>query len=626
LWELAEGHLPFVEAGQPVTMPAVLRRLGTPIPPARTALAEGVARLLARRPADRPADAAAARAMVLTGSVRLPQSRRRAAWWLAGAALAAASAIGLVVATHGQPSPRLRTVTGGDEGIPSPPAFADSKSLVFESNRSGSFQIWTADLESGRTRQITDGAFERHRPQVVGEWLYTLRGAAPPFDLVRRRLADPKVADELVRAGVSMASVSTRGDIAWGEVRPGDDLAPRIRISDGAGDRLVADASADEGFHWLAWSSDGTALALVRSGRSVAQGAVDVVDAATGMRHVLSKGVRAAAGLAWDGPRVLCLRGDSLVSIADGDERVVIAHLPDAARPSLSPGGVLAFVSDRLEYSLWLYAGHEPLRRVTFLGTENAFSPTWATEHGELAFLADGGGAWELRVLDGDSAAEVGPRQALLADVPYVVMSPDGRHVALPVRRGAQVTLGFIGVGVAGEPRALASVTAPASLFPSDFYANDRIGYVVMDHQSGKNSLWDVGLREPHSRLILDDAGGGFHSTDGVALLFSRDDRVYRQLLDSHGLPSGVAQQVPGGRKLLSYRFLGPGHDTVVGLDEKELVAVDMDHGEVRHLAWLPPGTLYAERLAAHPDGRVAVSLGTARHAIVVVDNYREIR
>ncbi len=678
LYELLVGRLPFVEEGQAPTLAAALRRADEDVPSAGPGpLARGVARLLEREPSRRPASVAEAGPVLgLEERVPGPAPWRRGGWIAGGAATLAAAGLALWVGGRVGPSPGSggarvppgaletpapapapgrpavvrRSLSLGEEAILEPPAFTpDGSSVIVSTNRTGVFELWALDAATGAARQLTSGRRGKHFPRVAGAWLYYLVEAPRGHDVVRVPLAALARAPwgdgaELVRAGVGFADVAPGGAVLTGD-EPLGFLGLRSLLVQvpGAATPVRIDARGGR-LRWAYLSPDGTRVAWIRTDAPYEPGAsLWIADAASGESRRLTGDLVGGTGMAWtpDGREVAFFRdgaGDgadardaaarALVAI-DVDsraERTLVVDARDGTTPVFSPGGRLSFVVDSVDWGLWLRAPDGPLRRLTFLVGESATYPTWLPARGELVYLAQRRAVprFEARRVAGADHSRVTARRVLPEGLSSsIAVSPDGRLLLYALERDGESRLEL---AVLDEPTSppitLLVAPAPSTLMAPQFLGDGRIAFVRADG-AGAPSLWDARADGTGARLLVERAGGGFRSSDGRWLAYSRGGGgatgVFVQRLDARGLPVGAPRPVPGERALEGMRF-DPGSGELLGMDGDGLWAIEPANGRRRRLADWPPGTRDFDRAVGGPGGSVYCSLGVGRAEVVLID------
>lgn len=668
LHEIALGRLPFASDGEDRSAAVLERRRTGELPPfgegdarALGPLGPGVRRLLERDPARRPADVAEARAALgleaggpaARGSPARPSRRVRAAGVATAIVAVGALAIGL---RAGQPDPAVslgaasgaaverappsapaqRTLSRGEERIPSAVAWMpDEASVVVESNRTGTYQLWRVALAGAESVPLTRGGAGRHVPEIVGQWLYHLADAADGRrDLVRVPLADPQHDPETVLEGVTAATVAADGAVALLARSPlfAGPVPLTLRAADGTTRTLVA----PEGFTIESprWSPDGTRVAHVRVPVGAdAQGAVWVTDRSGESREV-ARGAMTKSGVSWTpaGRSLVYFEADAggrrlvAADATTGDKHTVLSDARAGSLPAVSPGGKLSFVADVEGNDLWVAPPGRPLSRVTFLGDESAVAPDWAVEPKALVFLVRAPRQMEIRRVGGELWDRVTARRVLPAADGSISTSSDGRWVAYGVQApdGARLELAELESDV--PPRVLVRAAAGVRLFPPQFRPDGaRVGFVRIE-PDGRRGVWDVELAGGEPRLVLPDAGFGFVSADGKRILYTRERKgsprqldVLLQSLDASGMPAGTPRALPDLVGVSQWRFGATGREVVARAAEG-IVATDIESGARRVLATLPPGTRDVDRVVTHPDGTVVCSLTVGQASLVVVD------
>ncbi len=627
-----------------------------------SALRAGITRLVARDRDDRPRDVAEAR-------VALGLTKKRGRWPLVIAAgIGVASIAGIVAAgvtrtraigedrttAIAPPSAtaslalRTRVLTGGEQTIFGAPSFApDGRGVVAAIARGDEQQLWWMALDDSLSRPITTGTRRKRAPQFAGGFLYFLRNTpGQGGELVRLRgdaletsHADDDV--EIVMQGVSMASASSRGDIAFTRSKHGlgSPTLVELRTRDGAVRSLPFGRDGSQ-IAALAWSPDGTRLGAMRTfGRSAAQGEVWTIDPATGDAKRIVDDALALNGIAWsrDGRGLLFFRGTgdarALVRVdADGGgERVVADRQRDASMPALGEGGRAAIVIDSVQDDLWVLQNGAPFRRVSFFGDEEGLAPTWAGD--DLAYLVEKPlEGYEVRLVAGNDFSHVRARRIIPTFLTSVAVSPDAKLIAYGEHRDDEALLQIAELQTNAPPRTLLRTAWPDHYFPPQFAAGgSRVGFVKIAGSEGEPSVWDVRTDGSDARLLIDHAGGGQHSVDDRYIAYVRvaandgeEQGIYVRALDARGLPTGPSRRIGAAADAYNWRF-HPVTGELVMLDRTGVVAVDPKNGKRRFLAEYPPGTRDPDRLAVHASGRIVCSLGVGRSSLVLIESLPDL-
>ncbi len=652
-YQLATGSLPFVTPGEQTTLSQARQRIEQDIPPIPGALAAAVARLTRRDPDQRPRSVAEVRELFGIGGEVGAGPLRKAPWWAAAIAVGAlAAVVRLVLLPAGPaeeqavaaPEPVVHALTAGDEIVAPPTASMGDGSVVMASNRLAGDQLWAIDARDATTRALTSGPAAKRAPQWVGDWLYfEIERDDERHDLVRLpqvALTAPRPGSgaETVWPDVERARVSSTGDILFLERYYGVGQPARIRvIAAGRGSDRVLGPDETE-ITWADWSPSGGSIAYTRRDQLKDEvGSLWQLDPETDRSRLLAEELPAWAGFDWvDDERIVFFRGDGelrelvAVDIATGDEVSLAQRLAYASWPTVTGDGRLIYVTDRLEYGIWIHDGTGPLSRATSLGSGHAKSPSWVTTNDELVYLVEmPGEGLEVRRVRGDTYSEITARRTLGGDNPYVAMSPDGRHVVYGEQRESESLLMVADIDSDASPRVLDRTAPPAVLYPIEFAVHGTRVTYIHEGTDGVSQIRDVTLDGTDPRLLVEDGGSGVRSRDGSWICYQlqslQDEGGLRvQRTGTDGRPTGERRLVPGTAEVWMYRF-GPGATEMTAMDEAELFVVDFVTGERRRLADLPRGTYHRDRMSVHPDGRVAMMLGVGIRNIVAVENFNEL-
>jgi Tol biopolymer transport system component len=610
---------------------------------------DGVLQLLERDPERRPVDVAAARrALGIDGG----QRPRR----LAPVALVLVAAAGLVVllalALSGSPAPAAltpaalpiaprptatpRPVSHDDAALVARPAVSpDGAFVVVASRRGGRPQLWSVALDGAHAKALPLLA-DAVAPQIVGDRLYFLVASATGagFDLAVVPWRTPEAAPAIVLRGIAHADVAPDHRIAFVPHELPGTASSRIALSEAGATRVLAETPGHV-VDSLRWSPDGRHVAwLERPAAEALRGNLEVVDAAGGTPQLLARDLLSAAGTTWVAPDALvAFRGEgdrrALVLVGtDGEREAVLMPTVGAAQlPAVTGDGRLVYSVEAEAHDVWLLDGGERpaevLRRITFLGEDNATAPDWAGA--ALAYLVQRPGGAEVRLLEGADFGDIRARRVVPAFVSSIAISPDGRQAAYGERRGDRVLIQLAELDSANEPKTLFEVAWPEQVFPPQFRpGGERLGFVRLGAK-GSRSVWDVDVAGRDPRLVLDDAGFGFVSPDGKAILFTRfapDHTMwsYVQALDAAGLPTGKARRIDALEHAPA-RFGRSAREAVARLGD-DLVRVDLASGKRTRLAALPAGARDVDRIVVRPDGTIACSIETGRSTLVVVDDF----
>ncbi|MBI4510144.1 MAG: protein kinase [Deltaproteobacteria bacterium] len=603
-----------------------------------SALTPAIEKLSADNPSQRPSSAQAARALLGIEPHRSP-FRRPAAVGIAFATIIAGG-VGLWRTQAHPPAgevshrpPTQRAFTRGEEQLVAPPAFLPGgKEIVVATDRSGSVELWAVSTRDALARQLTAGPRNKNAPHVAGEWLYFLREsedghhdlARLPLNSLGRKQADDEATLVYPRADEARAAPS--GRIAM--VRGGE-----VRVVETDGREVTRASQKGQELRWPTWAPGERKVALVRRDLK-GNGDLLLLDLATGHVTELAKAIAADSGMAFSpsGGRIVFFRrhGEEralvMLDLASRQETNLAERVSGAAHAAVGADGQVAIVLDSIEYDLWLHGGEEPLRRMTLLGDEDALAPHWVPDRGELAYLVHriARHEYELLFVKEPDFSEVTRRRAIPALVPSITLSADGREIAYGESMGDRVVLQLAPIDGSSAPRTLHSVPQNDVLFPLQFVAGgSRIAFVHV--RAERPSAWDVSRDGGDARLLLDNAGNGFRSASERWMAISREGSptgFFLVPLGSGSLAAGEPKPVPGESRIINARW-HPTTGELVVMDEKGLAAIDPETMKRRHLQYWPFGTRDPDRLAVHPDGRIACSLGTGRSSLVMLDGIR---
>jgi len=641
LYQLLSGELPFGTPGDTTTLNTDTGRTRSALPVlSASSLAPVVTALTHPDPKRRPADVAAVRELIAP-----PPSRIGPRLGMAAALFAVVALVWLVVVNAPRPEPIVQTLTAGDEVVEDAVTSLADGTLVFSSNRLGGVQIWALD-QASTARPLTRGSGIKLAPQVVGDSLYFQLAGMSENTLYRLGIDQLDSAralseSERVVTDVEHARVSIDGRVLSMKSEYGFDHQARMRIWNpktgewkvvGPGEREITKAD---------WSPDGSRVVFVtRDEIKDERGSLWLLDPETDETRLLTDDIGAWTGFVFLDEHTLAffrgpVDGRSLVShtIETAEESILASRLAHATLPSVTATGELVFITDRMEWSVWVYdpQGDRPLDRVTSFGSSHAKSPSWVPATEELVYVVESPetGLEVVRV-DDETFADVRARRAIGGNNPYVAFSPDGRFVAYAERDGSGSRMMLASIDSEEPPRTLGRGDPRAELMPIEFaLGGTRVTYVFAD-VDGTAQVREVGLDGRDDRLLVDEAGRGIRSQDGLWISYQRRSiaQTGGVLIDpvgDDGLPAGERILVPHTASAAMMRF-GPGETELTLLDKRSLYVVDFESGARTQLADLPRGTYYVDRLSVHPDGRVAMMLGVGRRSLVRVANLQELR
>ncbi|MCB1056123.1 MAG: PD40 domain-containing protein, partial [Acidobacteria bacterium] len=298
----------------------------------------------------------------------------------------------------------LRRVTDNPRADRDPMWIGDT--IVFNSDRSGTFNLYAFDVAQGTTRELTSyDLWDVRWPSSdsASRIVYELDGELHVFDLPTG--ADRKLSIEVPDDGLGRrpSRVSAAGNIESFELSPGGERA----LFSARGDIFTVPAehgstrnlTRSSGAHdkWPTWSPDGKQIAFLsdRDGEEE----IYLVDQAGGDLRQVTKGghaMRYQPRWSPDGKRLAFSDKDAklyVVQVADG-KITEIARNPQGQLNDYawSPhGGFLAFTSNSEAGTgsvfVWSVADGE-VRQVTD-EQYNDYSPTWSPDGSYLFYLSD---------------------------------------------------------------------------------------------------------------------------------------------------------------------------------------------------------------------------------------------
>lgn len=496
----------------------------------------------------------------------------RARWpWLLVAALGIASAA--AVFAKGDAPTRLHideldrlTFDDGCEEFPS--VTPDGRTVYYDAESRGRFELFTRDLVNGRTERVST---------TEQGWEF-----APAVSPDGQRFAFLRRVDGVSRAYVATTDAPSKARaIAMGRVRPtwspdgravwsGDGTRPgRFDLATSTVTRTLTPPPETMIMH-LRELTDGRVVAIpfAEDVASVGRGLVLYARDDTEPRWILEKDVL----------EVLAVHGDAaIVAHRNETEDVELLHVPfDGTPPSPIPGGVqaragLALTADRvvwsncrIEQKLVALApegagasGFVPVSK----GDWSEYEPAWVpgTEHVLALSLRSGA----VRIWDLDLSREVPARMLDTGalEPASIAVSPDGATVAFGTQEGALYVMPRDG---SAPPEAIA--VGRASYYPSFTADGARIVFQT-ETEDGADRVAEVARDGGATRSLLDEiAGEPVASSAGVAFVLETDPKQelgHVMLLDpSTGTYTRVAPELdvgwyhnlrfsPDGRRLL---------------------------------------------------------------------------
>ncbi len=633
LFELLVGSLPFGdEEGPTVTITQARRRSRAGVqPPGRDRFARGVAALLAPDKEGRPTDVAAARRALGLGRDRPP--------WLWGGVAAllvlAATVLAWSVAAQKSVKPP-RALSGGGEAITGPlVALPDGESLVMSSNRQGARQLFSVSLKDGTAHALTLGTHGKSHPHLVGDQLYFLIDSGGNRHHLRRlplaRLGRPasESESELVRESIGDGEVSATGQLAALDDWFGGALARRLDTGPQSGALRTYHEVPIGSLASPRWSADGKQLAFLHAVPNQPT-EIWLGQPPEAPRLIATQEGIADLAFARDG-RALWFTRDS-----DGQRELVSVDIrtgrmrPSGQRSSgarwpLDLGNRQVWIDDQIQSDIWLLDGGA-LRRLTFLGEDEAFSPHFDAERGELVYLVRHGEPrarrYEVVTVRGAALDEVVARRPIAVATPSIALGSGGR-LAWGEPRGDEVLLQLGDRDGVAPPRTLAKVRHPDMLFPLQLFGDHELVYVELHGPEHAPTAWHVDLRSGDKHSLAQGSGGGWISPDGKwsllnAVGHAREGQSGALLLPvSNGRATGGATVLPLAETVINARW-HPQRNLLYVVTARALLELDPATGAKRDLTTWPPGTDEPDRLSVHPDGRIAIEIGVGRSTLLV--------
>lgn len=289
--------------------------------------------------------------------------------------------------------------------------------------------------------------------------------------------------------------------------------------------------------------------------------------------------------------------------------------------PDIAADGTVVFASNRTDesgidlerrsenFNIYLVApGEKPRPIVT--SAQQDLKPRFSPGGEQVAFLRRVGGGVQLGLAARDGSSE---RELLRADDIFdYAWSPDGKRVAVALRRGEEFLLGTLGIAAGDSAPAAVEIlkssgeTPPVALSWSP--DGRHLAYVRHPFEGGSRSLWLRNLVTGSERKISADGvevqAAPSWSRDGQRLLFAalvnysfRYDEEAHQKVYRGGMQlfsadvQGGSRQLTDGDALYRAPLFHAGENRIAFLHGKTLDArslalgsMDLESGEVRQL------------------------------------------
>jgi Tol biopolymer transport system component len=372
-------------------------------------------------------------------------------WFAAAGAAAVVVAIAAVLWLHGTPARRQGGLVGGGrltmlfstpDAVLFPALSGDGKMLAYVLQQGVRTDLYVTRVAGGARIRLTNDEAREGTPQFSpdGDRLLFTRfspgGETPEICII------PTLGGDVtpVLAGASRAVWSPDGTrLACLLLRPPEPEAAAIVGTDGQGLRVLLRAdSVYPFFRGLAWSPDGSALAVARSTGGMAS-EIWTIGIADGKARRL-----------WADPPGVFSSYPSFV--ADGSGLVYVSNrggavnlwftplgggapvqLTSGAGPDLQPSvarnGTMAFMNTHDRYGVWVYDLPSATRRELVSHSSPLWAPVFAPDGEDIAYSrAEADGSWHVWIVPA-----VGGESRRLTNSPlpeiYPRFSPDGKWV-----------------------------------------------------------------------------------------------------------------------------------------------------------------------------------------------------
>ena len=536
-----------------------------------------IRRCLKRDPVLRPRAADVVK--TLTGADEAqPVRPRRWRWALAAALAVVVAALAWWGKPRNAPSAMRDAVqVTSSTGLDAFPSFSpDGKSIVYSSDRTGSFQLYVRALEPGGHDTAITSRGDNFQPawSPDGRWIaYHSRGGG--IFLLPARGGRPK----------QLTSFGSRP--AWSP--DGTTLAfqSEALFDLGANSFPALPPSA----LWLVSRDGGEARPLTRPGQP--------------------PGGHGAPSWSPDGRRIVFGTSDRRLAevwsvAADGTGLVqIVQKQPYMFDPTYGPDGRVYYASwsSRFAYAIWAVrlspvdgkAEGEP-EEVTSLASLRLRHLAVSRDGRRIVYSAQGliGNLW-LASLSPDLRKTEGSPRPLTSETGKIArpaFSPDGTQIAFDRGRPGNPT--DIWVMDADGKNFTSLTTAPTEdNLPSWFPDGSRVAF--LSDRNGRIAIWSVGIRDKQESLLLDpaqDVDWPRLSPDGRTVAFNskKGGGTINTWLAS--LDGGAPRQLTFDKELMGFPCWSP---------DGTLLAVEMKRGEDTHIAVVPGGGGTPEQLTSDP-------------------------
>ncbi|MCC6540217.1 MAG: serine/threonine-protein kinase [Bryobacterales bacterium] len=595
LYEMASGRQPFQGKTIVEIYASILREQPAPLTLADTGLSAIIMRCLDK---DRTARFGSAKelAQVLRGSLPLQPypgpPARKPLWWLAGAAVALASAAGAWVYWGGtglklpQPSLSPLVSVAGDKDAPALSPSGDRVVFAWTGERGNNVDIYVKMVASGPPLRVTDNALTDTNPvwSPDGQRIAFLRtGSAGVSGENGYYVISPLGGQERKVARSYRAPILNGGsNLTWSpdgrELIYCDRLTPEgppvmaaVNIESGQTRTLA------EGKGYLAnplYSPDGTRLAYLRGPGFISHD-LFVMDVRTAASRQLTHDLRSIGGLAWtaDGASVvfssnrLGLFSLWRVDARGGEPQPVAPAGTDAVAPSIAREGKrLAYLSRRVNINLWRYpldtaaaaaAGAKPVPERLVSSTRISTEPDYSPDGQRIVFASERSGSWEIWTTRADGSQPLQLTNTPGQQSASPRWSPDSKWIVFDSRFEGHADLAIIAAQGEGFKRL---TTAGSDEFLPRF-SRDGASIYFMSNRSGSTQLWKMpapghAAAEP-LQITTRGLADAVESEDGQFLYIARQSKLWRMPVNAreeHGLEEVLERAfwrdfslVPGG-------------------------------------------------------------------------------
>ena len=146
-----------------------------------------------------------------------------------------------------------------------PEALPDGKSILFQSNRTGKWQLWQIGLDGKNLQQITDGSDGAMRPDISadGEWIFYHAPAEGPNELWKMPITGGDAVKVLQNAaGVSKPSPADSNQIIAYYYDPAEknEIPWKYILFSQHAKELFKDLKIETENHSFSWNRDGTGI------------------------------------------------------------------------------------------------------------------------------------------------------------------------------------------------------------------------------------------------------------------------------------------------------------------------------------------------------------------------------